>query len=124
MQKKCFGTEEITPLNKIKAKFKKNLRTRRGNIAYGNTFLFIIGRANKRTLFRGNQICTMEARMFIDLIQYYFSASWERICVGRRILFRARPNWETFCRKKVHQSIAMQAVEIQKMITNREDEKK
>ena len=87
-------------------------------------FFSLLGVQTRERCSVGTKICTMEARMFIDLIQYYFSASWERIRVGRRILFRARPNWETFCRKKVHQLIAMQAVEIQKMIINREDEKK
>lgn len=79
--KKFFGTEEITPLNKIKAKFKKNLRTRRGNIAKETLFFSLLGVQTRERCSVGTKICTMEARMFIDLIQYYFFLSWERICV-------------------------------------------
>ena len=53
-------------------------------------FFSLLGVQTRELCSVGTKICTMEARMFIDLIQYYFSASWERICVGRRILFPAR----------------------------------
>ena len=102
---------------------KKNLRTRRGNIATETLFFSLLGVQTRERCSVGTKIYTMEARMFIDLIQYYFFPVLE-MNLRPRILFSARLNWETFCRKKVHQLIAMQAVEIQKMTIIREDEKK
>lgn len=50
---------------------------------YGNTFLFIIGRANKRTLFRGNQNLHhgSENVYWLDSVLFLFFPSWKRICV-------------------------------------------
>ena len=122
MQKKCFGTEEITPLNKIKAKFKKNVRNRSGTIATETLFFSLLGVQTRERCSVGTKVCNIEASIIV-LIQYFFFRLGNEFA-STHFFFRLRPNWETFCRKKVHQLIAMRAVEIQKMTINREDEKK
>ena len=71
MQKKCFGTEEITPLNKIKAKFKKNVRNRRGTIATETLFFSLLGVQTRERCSVGTKVCTIEASIIV-LIQYFF----------------------------------------------------
>lgn len=76
-----------------------NLRTRRGNIATETLFFSLVGVQTRERCSVGAKICTIEARMFIDLIQYYFFPSWKRICV-HAFCFAGGQTWKHFAAKR------------------------